>query len=114
MLSSALLKYACNLNTESYSKSDSDQQKLSDAIKGCLTLFIIAVLIDLIFVFYALWCLFNIHLPWYLTALLIVCMLYPGLGFIVSIGIIVYYHTVTLKSVKASPAQNVKEAFLFY
>uniref|UniRef100_A0A6C0KU04 Uncharacterized protein n=1 Tax=viral metagenome TaxID=1070528 RepID=A0A6C0KU04_9ZZZZ len=97
MLSSALLKYACSLNAEGYSKSQNDQQKMTDAIKGCLTLFIIAVLIDLIFVFYALWCLFSSNLPWYLTAFLIICMLYPGLGFMVSVGIIIYYHMVVLK-----------------
>jgi len=114
MLSSALLKYACTLNTEGYSKNDDDQQRLNDALKGCITLFIIAVLIDLIFVFYALWCLFNSHLPWYLTTLLIVCMLYPGLGFMVSIGIIVYYHAVVLKQATNKVTPNQEGAFLFF
>ena len=107
MLSSALLKYACNLNTEGYD----DSQKMTDALKGCITLFVIAVIIDLVFVFYALWCLFQSKLPWYLTAFLIVCMLYPGLGFMVSIGIIVYYHMVVLQKQSTS---EVKEAFYFY
>jgi uncharacterized membrane protein YdbT with pleckstrin-like domain len=103
------------MNTEGYSKSETDQQKMTDAIKGCLFLFIIAVLIDLIFVFYALFCLFNSHLPWYLTTLLIVCMLYPGLGFMVSIGVIIYYHTVVLKkAVKSAPAVGENAAFYFF
>jgi hypothetical protein len=114
MLSSALLKYACNLNTEGYSKSGNDQQQMTEAIKSCLVLFIIAVLIDLVFVFYALYCLFNSHLPWYLTTLLILCMLYPGLGFIVSIGIIIYYHTVVLKKNVKSPEKGETTAFHFF
>lgn len=111
MLSSALLKYACNLNTEGYAD---DQERLTDAIKGCITLFIIAVIIDLVFVFYALWCLFNSHLPWYLTALLIVCMLYPGLGFMVAIGIIVYYHMVVLKKESKGGSDKGKEGANFF
>lgn len=112
MLSSALLKYACSLNTsESY--NENDKEKMTDTIKSCLALFIIAVIIDLIFVFYALWCLFNSNLPWYLTAFLIVCMLYPGLGFMVSVGIIVYYHFVVLKQAKANTKEE-KVNFLYF
>ena len=62
-------------------------------MKAMMTVFAVLFLIDLALLVYAMYCLFDLELPWYVTLALIILMLSPGCGFFTSIGVIIYHYT---------------------
>ena len=67
-------------------------EDVKSAVKKVILIFLLLIVLDLVIVIYALYCLFSSHLPWYLTVLLIVLLFCPYIGFFTAIGVIVYYH----------------------
>ena len=120
MLSMALLKYGCN-RKEMYDGDDKvSQQAVMEALRIYIFVLVFAIIIDLLIMFYALVCLFNSNLPWYVILILILLMMSPGFGFMVSLGIIIYYNVAVKgqgqSSITNKNAQNnisAKQAFMF-
>ena len=67
-------------------------EDVKSTLKKVILIFLLLIVLDLVIVIYALYCLFSSHLPWYLTVLLIVLLFCPYIGFFTAIGVIVYYH----------------------
>ena len=61
-------------------------------LRKYILLFIVVVLLELSFLFYSLWCLFMLRLPFYFIFLLVMLMLIPDYGFFFSFLIVMYYH----------------------
>jgi hypothetical protein len=82
---------------ERYNNGKMDDQTIKD-LQIFLVIFILLLVIDLIIMFYAIYCLFNSNLEWYITLFILLLMFSPGFGFFTSIGIIFYYHAYVLKN----------------
>lgn len=101
MLSTA---YYYSLSQKENLDVDKDLKKDLTRIAG---FFVALVIIDLIFLIYAIYCIFKcplIQTPY--KILLMVSFLIPGIGFLTMIGSIIYYHVTCKKSLNP--------AFLYY
>jgi hypothetical protein len=97
MLSSGYLAILNTLNKERYNGTYDDQnKKLKNDLQIFVVIIVLLLFIDLIIMFYAIYCLLDSKLEWYVTLFILILMFSPGLGFITSIGIIFYYHFVVL------------------
>lgn len=81
MLSSA---YIMSKKKENY---DGKEQDLALVLRT----FLFILVIDLIFIAFAMYCLFTSGIPPFIVVLLFLAMLTPGIGFIVAVGVIVYH-----------------------
>ena len=88
-----------------YYHSLSKKENLDDTTKkditGIVIAFIVLLIIDLILLIYAIYCIFKcplIKTPY--KILLILSFLIPGVGFLTMIGSIIYYHVTCKKSIK--------------
>ena len=93
MLSTALLM--------SNKPADDDKSKkmTPQQARGFLLIFVLLLIIDLALLVYTLYCLFECKLQWYINVLLLLLLFTPGLGFVVSLSIIVYHYTNCRKAV---------------
>lgn len=99
MISTAYATFLKTLNKERYNNNSANAIK---DLEIFITIFVLLVVIDIVLMLYAFYCLFNSHLQWYVTLLLVLLMFSPGFGFITSIGIIFYYHSQVLPKQKIS------------
>lgn len=68
-----------------------DTTSLPSGVRNSVVIFMLLVVIDLLLLIYALYCLFDLKLQWYYTALIIILMFTPGIGFVVELGVIMYH-----------------------
>ena len=113
MLSSTFL---LNLQkTEHYQKTCQcdcgDSSPYPTGIRNSIIIFVLLVIIDLVVLIYSLYCLFDLNLQWYVTALIIILMFTPGIGFVVELAIITYY--TFGRNAQKSPSK-VDQAFRFF
>lgn len=109
MLSSAFLLHLKN-KKENY---DGNQAVDTGAVRAVVIIFVLLVLIDIAVLIYALSCLFSTNLPWYVKAIIVFFMLNPAIGILVSIGVIIYYHS-NKKAVSKPVGSGVPAGFYFF
>jgi len=80
-----------NLVFHLYKKKENFDSKENLYLRKYIILFIVVVLIELVFIFYSLWCLFMLHLPFFYTFIIVILMLIPDYGFLFSILVILYF-----------------------
>jgi hypothetical protein len=119
MISSGYLAFLNTLNKERYNGTCDEQNiKLINDLQIFVVIFVLLLFIDLIIMFYAIYCLLDSKLEWYVTLLILILMFSPGLGFITSIGIIFYYHSVVLVKRQAlgqlPPPKYIEQPFQFF
>jgi len=68
-----------------------DDKKAAQDVAMVVRIFILILVIDIIFIAFAMYCLFTSGISPLIMVLLFIAMLTPGIGFIVAIGVIVYH-----------------------
>ena len=79
-----------NLIFQMYKRKENFDDK--EYLRKYIILFFVVVLLELSFIFYALWCLFMLQLPFYYLFFIVILMLTPDYGLLFSILVVIYFH----------------------
>ena len=93
--------YLMSIKTEAQASAKDDDEKIlilpppQETLKNIVFTLVVMMVLDIVFIFYAIHCLVECShaqsWPIWLTLLMFILLFVPGLGFSVSLGIIVYH-----------------------
>ena len=78
-----------------------DEKNLVSDIRKFVVTFILLVILDLILMIYAIYCIFKCPLISMILKIVLLLLLFvPGIGFIVSVAVIIYFYVTCKNSLK--------------